>query len=57
MHLQAGAWVACIELESGEDEKLSCGIDHFIIHLNSNMAPRLGGIKQKKLTIHPSTLM
>ena len=29
----------------------------FPIYQNSNMAPRLGGIKQKKLIIHPSTSM
>ena len=29
----------------------------FPIYLNSNMAPRLGGIKQKKFVIHPSTSM
>ena len=27
----------------------------FPIYYNSNVAPRLGGIKQKKLIIHPST--
>ena len=26
-------------------------------YINSNVAPRLGGIKQKKLTIHPSKLV
>ena len=35
--------------------KLRYNMRPFLIYSNSNVAPRLGGIKQKKLIIHPST--